>query len=126
MSGGGGDVEEVVLVVMVAARHLLEADLLRRDQVGVVVLPSRAHVRQLLRQRNHFQLEHKLHGQECRIFGMVLQTDEVRRRSVVQRNVHRIDADVLVAVAKFLGESLEPIIGFAQEELFRGDVGIAD
>ena len=49
MSGGGGDVEEVVLVVMVAARHLLEAHLLRRDQVGVVVLPRRAHVRQLLR-----------------------------------------------------------------------------
>ena len=49
MSGGGGDVEEVVIVVMVAARHLLEAHLLRRDQVGVVVLPRRAHVRQLLR-----------------------------------------------------------------------------
>ena len=49
MSGGGGDVEEVVVVVMVAARHLLEAHLLRRDQVGVVVLPRRAHVRQLLR-----------------------------------------------------------------------------
>ena len=29
--------------------RLLEAHLLRRDQVGVVVLPRRAHVRQLLR-----------------------------------------------------------------------------
>ena len=41
--------DETVVAVAVAARHLLEAHLLRRDQVGVVVLPRRAHVRQLLR-----------------------------------------------------------------------------